>query len=190
MNATLNGPILFWTPHYAKGPEMAPITNPNNPMMNFIRENARLLATLVTAGINYLFAADFDPALGIDFFQYLFSEFAFTVGMAVVLLSGWIGERRLIAIEPNTTLTAITAIVTVLLPLLQAGVDWSSLVGLINIFASTGQLTFGAVLGVIANYFSDIRVGRPQLESAQLRSRLHKFDFSNLPEIIVYGRVR
>lgn len=188
----MTSPLLYTPlskPFFGMALGMGHIPNQNNKPMTFIRENARLLATLVVGFVNYLLADNFDPAAGENFFTYFFENFSFTLGMLFPLLAGYIGERRLIAIEPNTTLTGIVAVVTVLLPLLAEGIDWTSLIGVINIFAESGQLTFGAILGVLTNYFSDIRVGRPQAESAKVHAKLVRFNMWDLPRILVYGRV-
>lgn len=156
----------------------------------FIRENFRIFTMLVVAAISALVAGGATPDTG-PFFDYFFQNFSFTLGMLFPVLAGYIGERRLIAIEPNQTLTASVAVVTVLLPILQPGVDWSSVLQALNVFAASGQLTFGAVFGVLVNYFSDIRIGRPVGSESFANTRAVKyFRLRDLPTIIVYGKAK
>ena len=156
----------------------------------FIRENARLLGMLVVAILTFIFG-DFDGAAAEDFLTNLFSEFGFFIGSLLVVLTGYIGERRLIGIEPNQTLTAAVAVVTVLLPIVAPGTDWSSLIAVLQQFAANGMLTFGAVFGVLLNYFSDIRIGRPAPmgpNSDPFTQYSHTaFRWSELPRILATG---
>ncbi len=136
--------------------------------MDFIRENSRTLAIIIIAIINSFFANFEIGEDGVGFLEMVLTEFSFTLGSALVLITGYVGERRAVEIEPNTTLTSAVAVVTVLLPVLAPGTDWSALFDALNIFAATGSLTYGAILAVLINYFADIRVGRGANDTLKL----------------------
>lgn len=156
--------------------------------MNFLRDNARLFAMLFIAIATAVFG-DFDVEAGENFLTNLISESGFFLGTGLVVLTGYIGERRLIGIEPNTTLTSAVAVLTVLLPILSPGVDWSSLLATLSSFSGSGVLTIGAVFGVLINYFADIRIGRPAPEGSERSSYTSQYyTFSDLPKIIAKGR--
>lgn len=156
--------------------------------MNFLRDNARLFAMLLIAIATAVFG-DFDVEAGENFLTNLISEAGFFLGAGLVVLTGYIGERRLIGIEPNTTLTSAVAVLTVLLPILAPGVDWSSLLTVLSSFSGSGILTIGAVFGVLINYFSDIRIGRPAPEGPDSSAYAAQYySLSDLPRIIAKGR--
>lgn len=160
--------------------------------MNFIKSNARIFAMLVVAIMTFFIGDGIDFTSVETFFVSLFTNFTFTVGAALTVLTGYIGERRLIDIVPNQTLTAASAILTVLLPIIAGGVDWQAFLSALNIFASTGQLTYGALIGVLINYFADIRIGRPVPNSSAYKANSYaKFSMSDMvPMIFTPGKYR
>lgn len=155
--------------------------------MNFLRNNARLFAMLGVVLLTLILGSGFnyDPSQG--FLEYLFTNFSFTIGMLLTVVAGFIGERRLIDIEPNTTLTSIVAVLTFLLPIIGPDIDWTSVIGQLNLFASNGQLTWGAILGVLVNFFGDTRIGRPVPEGS---AASHTYMVRDLPKIVILGNKR
>ena len=160
--------------------------------MKFIQDNARLLGMVIVAILTAILG-DFESGAAEDFFTSFLQEFGFFFGSLLVVLTGYLGERRLIGIEPNQTLTGAVAVVTVLLPILLPGTDWTSLLTVLQEFANNGMLTFGAVFGVLLNYFADIRIGRPAplgRGSLPLKGAAEMYRFADLPRILLTGRAR
>lgn len=121
------------------------------------------------------------------FLETFFQGPGFTVGMLGTLLIGYLGERRFLNIEANSTLTTIVAILSAALPILFSEVDWNPLLILLGDFTGAGSMTWGALIGVIVNYFGDIRIGRPVEPSGQLIGD-GSYKMRDLPKIVFTGR--
>ena len=166
-------------------------------MLEFIQKYARSIAVLL-AGIVSAFLADFSDVTNLEtFFEMVIQDFGFTVGMVGTLLIGYIGEKRLLSIEANTTVTSVVAGLTAILPILLPDVDWNPLLVLLGDFANTATMTIGAAIAVFLNYFGDIRVGRSN-PSDQFVADLNEYDvntygrnyykLADFPSIVLTGR--
>ena len=133
--------------------------------MNFLQKNARLVSTIVVGLLALIFPGTDFQEEGLGFFELLFGNLAIPVGMALMLLLNWVGDRNLLSFTKSPAfLTTVAVLITISVS------AFGNLSGIfVEFFSSlqaTGNLTLGSLIGLLVSIFGDRDIP-VQLESAR-----------------------
>jgi hypothetical protein len=125
--------------------------------MNWIQENARILATVVVSILSLAFPLT-DFSEGMDFFEELFLMLSIPVGVGLTLLLDWIGDRVLANVNITPTLVTILGVVAGILAFVLGDMVAAPILEFLDIIVETGEIALGAAIGVLIKLFGDERI--------------------------------